>query len=321
MTAVGTIISAAAQDVVAHLAAMGICLDGSEASLRNLDDAIEMLWGEARPSEEYFDGMVWGYGCYVADIIQRHHAGEWRPADDAGYDFIQGKDAVSGVNPWLWVERRFQFGDLLVPAYQSITNFARGNEMQEGKVNQAGKASSRTNVGIRGVGVSIAFLEIDHKNFNLLTNIGINEADYRVLIDEVEDEGHYEEGLLVDDLTVTVDDKVYTCSWDKIKPQLKDQCLIPQKPYARLKAGEYLIVYEKGFESRWEEIGVENYSHAMLKFDVECVEPSTGMDYLLMDFTFSGEALSYVATYSEDTGAYIVDRQGRRHTIKVRYEW
>lgn len=320
MTAVSKIISATAKDVAESLAPTGIRLDGSEASLKDLDDAIEMLWGEDRPSDEYFDGMVWGYGCYVADVIQRHHSGEWKPADDAGYDFIPA-DGVIGINPWHWVEKRFRFGDLLAQTYQSITDVARRDKMQEGEADPVGDISSKTNISIQGGGVSIAFLEIDQESFRLLTQVGITESDYQQLIDEIEDEGRYEEGLLANDLTVTVDDKVFTCSWDKIKPQLKNQCLLPQKLYEHLNAGEYLIVYEKGFESRWEEIGVEDYSHSKLKFNVECVEPAKETNYLLMDFTFSSDALSYVSTYSESSDAYIVDRQGNRHVLKVTYEW
>jgi len=285
-----------------------------------LDEAIEMLWGKTGPSE-YFDGMVWGYGCYVADVIQRHHIGEWKPSDDdVGYDFIPA-NGPAGINPWHWVEKRFQLGELLAPKYQPITNVARRDEMQEGKANLVSSASSRTNISIQGVGISISFLKIDQKSGLLLTQAGITEADYRQLIDEIEDEGRCEQGLLVDDLTVTIDDKVFTCSWDKIKPQLTNQCLLPRKPYEHLNAGEYLIVHERAFESRWEEIEVEDYSHSKLAFNVECVEPSKGTSYLLMDFTFSSGAVSYVSTYSESGNAYVVDRQGNRHAIKVTYEW
>ena len=320
MTAVNKIISATAKEVAEDLARMGIRLDGSEASLKDLDDAIEMLWGEGRPAEEFLDGMVWGYGCYVADVIQRHHIGEWKPADDAGYDFIPANGAIV-INPWHWVEKRFQFGDLLAPAYQSVTHMTKRDEMPEGKANPVSDTSSKTNISIQGMGVSIAFLEIDQESFQLVTQAGITEVDYQQLIDEVEDEGRHEEGLLADNLAVTIDDKVFNCSWEKIKPQLKNQCLLPQRPYERLNVGGYLIVYEKGFESRWEEIEVENYSHSKLKFNVECVEPSKGVNYLLMDFTFSSDALSYVSTYSESGDAYVVDRQGNRHAIKVAYEW
>lgn len=320
MSAVGEYISATARDVAERLADLGIRLDGSEASLKDLDDAIDLLWGEARPSEEYFDGIVWGYGCYVADVIQRHCIGAWQPAEEAGYDFVAA-DGASGVNPWHWVERRFQFGDLLAPTYQSITHLARRDEMQARKASPASPAPAKTRISIQGAGVSIAFLGIDQESFVLLTQVGIGEADYHALIDEVEDEGDYEEGLLVDNLAVTVDDAVFTCSWDKIEPQLKNQCLLPERPYEQLKVGEYLIVHQKGFESRWDDIEVADYSHAKLSFDVACVEPARGISFLLMDFTFASDALSHVSTSSESGDAYIVDRQGKRHAIKVTYEW
>lgn len=320
MTAVSKIISATAKDVVERLAEMGIPLDGSEASLTDLDDAIEMLWGEARSPEQYFDGIVWGYGCYVADVVQRHHIGEWKPSDDIGYDFISANGPI-GINPWHWVEKRFQLGELLAPKYQSIITMTRRDEMQEGKENPVSSASSKTNISIQGVGISISYLKIDPKSFLLLTQAGMTEADYRQLIDEVEDEGLCREGLLVDGLTVTINDKVFTCSWDKVKPQLKNQCLLPQRPYEHLNVGEYMIVHEKAFESRWEEFEVEDYSHSKLEFNVERVEPSIETKYMLMNFTFSSGVVSYVSTYSESGDAYVVDRQGNRHTIKVTYEW
>jgi hypothetical protein len=117
--AVTKIISATAQDLVKRLEEMGIRLDGSEGSLTDLDAAIDLLWGEARPPEEYFDGMVWGYGCYVADVIQRHHPGKWEPSEEIGYDFVPANGTATGINPWHWVEWRFQLGDLLTPMYQS----------------------------------------------------------------------------------------------------------------------------------------------------------------------------------------------------------
>lgn len=301
MTTINKTIAAAAADLSERLAIMGIPLDGSEASLRRLDDAIDLLWGESKPADDVFDGMVWGYGCYVADVIQRHHAGNWQRVEDIGYDFVPA-DGAMGVNPWVWVEKRFLFGEPLAAAYQAV-------------------ASARTNLCIRGVGLSISFMKIDHEYFRLLTEAGLAEADYQVLLDDVEDEGDHVEGLLIDHLSVTVDGEVFTCSWDKIEPQLHDRCLLPQKPYERLKAGEYLLVYERDFESRWDEVGVEDYSPSRLQFKVESVQPSQGVEHLLMDFKFRSDAPEYVATYGETGNAYVVDRQGNRHTIKVAYEW
>ena len=189
--------------------------------------------------------------------------------------------------------------------------------MQDAKENQV----SKTNVVIEGSGVSISFLAIDQESFEVLTQQGVTEAEYQALIDDVEDGGQNEEGLLVDDLKVAVSGEVFACSWDKVKVQLANQCLLPQKPYENLTVGEYLVVNEKRFEARWDEIDVEDYNHSMLKFNIESVEPSKGVGYLLMDFTFNSDALTYASTYSEEIAAYIVDRQGNRHTIKLNYEW
>lgn len=178
---------------------------------------------------------------------------------------------------------------------------------------------SSTNVLIEGVGVSIAFMRTDQESFELLTETGINEFELQELMVEIEADGRKEEGLLVDKLKVAVNDQIFTCSWDKIRNQLTEQCLLPQQLYENLKVGEYLLVLEKRFEALTEEIGVKNYRPDMLRFNVEHVEPSKGDGYLLMDFSFNGDALTYASTYSEDTDVCIVDRQGLRHEIKLNY--
>lgn len=110
------VISTTAKDLASDLAGIGIQLDGSAASLAALDEAIATIWGSSSPPEDLFDGMAWGYGCYVADVIQRHHAGEWQPSDDIGYDFILSTAVV--INPWVWVEKRFQTGESIEAKYR-----------------------------------------------------------------------------------------------------------------------------------------------------------------------------------------------------------
>lgn len=121
MLMIGDAIAATAKDLVESLADLDIRLDGSEASLAELDQAIEMIWGKTGPAEDVFDGMVWGYGCYVADVVQRHRVGDWAPSEDIGYDFVSGP-ADAGVNPWVWIEKRFQLGDLLAPRYRRFVD-------------------------------------------------------------------------------------------------------------------------------------------------------------------------------------------------------
>ena len=321
MSTINRSISVTANDVAESVVPLDIPLDGSEASLKDLDEAISMIWGEVGPADEDFDGMVWGYGCYVADVIQRHHAGEWKPSEYAGYDFIPGNDVI-GFNPWHWVEKRFQSGDLIAQEYKLMTDVLREKGMSEGRVKAATAASAkRTSIQIDGRGISMALLEIDEEGFLLLTQTGINEIEFEELLAEVEDEGHYEEGLHIDGLSVCVDDAVYMCSWDKIKHQMNDQLPKAYKPYEHLNNGEYLVVYEKGFTGTWRENDVEEYRHSKLKFEVGCLEPSKGQAYLLMDFAFSSDAPRYSSTYAEDNDAYVVDRQGSRYEIKRTYEW
>jgi hypothetical protein len=191
--------------------------------------------------------------------------------------------------------------------------------MEAQKSNPTSSSSSRTNIVIEGTGVSITYLKTDQESFELLTETGVTEPGLQLLIDQIDADGVKEEGLFIDDLKVTVNDQEFTCAWDKIKDQLADQCLITQRPYETLKVGQYLLVHEKDFEALTEEIGVENYRHDMLSFNVESIEPSKGEGHLLMAFTFNGNAITYSLTYSEDSDVCLVDRQGRRHEIKLNY--
>lgn len=119
MSTISDAITATAKDVAASLADLDIDLDGSGTSLTGLDAAMERIWGDAAPEEDVFDGMVWGYGCYVADVVQRHHVGEWQRSEDVGYDFvIADGDAVA--NPWVWVEKRFRHGESLASQYRAF---------------------------------------------------------------------------------------------------------------------------------------------------------------------------------------------------------
>ena len=102
-------------------------LDFSPASLRALDGLIKNIWGGERPSDKYFDDMVWGYGGYVAEVIQRSHEGFWRKSEHRGYDFECTRDASLtgfGFNPWSWAYKRFDEGDLLAAKYKMITGMA-----------------------------------------------------------------------------------------------------------------------------------------------------------------------------------------------------
>lgn len=191
--------------------------------------------------------------------------------------------------------------------------------METQKSNPVGNSSSKTNIVIEGTGVSITYLKIDQESFELLTDAGVTESGLRLLLDEIDAGGVRKEGFFINDLKVTVIDQVFTCAWDKIKDQLTDQCLLTQKPYETLKVGQYLLVHEKDFQALTEEIGVANYRHDMLRFNVESVETAKGEGHLLMTFTFNGDAMTYSSTYSEDSDVYIVDRQGWRHEIRLNY--
>ena len=98
--------------------------DFTPKSLVLLDDAIEDIWGEDGPSEENFNGIVWAYGCYVADVVQRNYKGKWKKSENGGYDYFHEAGMVS-FNPWSWVVKRFIDGDLIAPKYSQIAKFLK----------------------------------------------------------------------------------------------------------------------------------------------------------------------------------------------------
>ncbi len=315
MTHLENVIAATARNVTDELGRLTFGLDGSASSLKTLDEAITALLGDAAPSDEYLDGMVWGYGCYVADVLQRNYTGRWRPADGIGYEF-EFRGSTLRCNPWELVERRFRLGTEIAPVFASYTD-----KIKDTAMNSVDHSALKTSVVIQGRGLSLAFLEIDQEAFQLLTTAGISESDYQELLDDIEEDGHIEAGLLLGYLKVSVNDQVFTCSWDKIKSQLGERRPQPRRAYEELGPGEYFVVLERPFETEWVELEVENYRHSMLEFDVECIEPAKGTNVMLMDFSFNGNGITYTTTYSEEASIYIVDGYGNRHMLKLAFEW
>jgi hypothetical protein len=83
-------------------------LDYSEASLKTLDQLVSSLWGADGPSEENYEAMIWAFGCYVGEVLQRHYNGVWNEGDDGL--FFDGINSGAGVSPWSWIAKRFEFG-------------------------------------------------------------------------------------------------------------------------------------------------------------------------------------------------------------------
>jgi hypothetical protein len=70
--------------------------------------------------------MVWAFGAYVAEVIQRNHEGVWVKSEN-GYDFQcakEGKPTGFVINPWSWVYKRFDEGDMLAPKYKMAMKMA-----------------------------------------------------------------------------------------------------------------------------------------------------------------------------------------------------
>jgi hypothetical protein len=101
-------------------------LDLTPTSLSALDRLIKRLWGGEPPSEPNFNTMVWAFGAYVAEVIQRNHEGRWRKFDNE-YSFEctdDGKPTGFAVYPWAWVKKRFEENDLLALKYRNVMKIA-----------------------------------------------------------------------------------------------------------------------------------------------------------------------------------------------------
>jgi hypothetical protein len=77
-------------------------LDFSPSSLKALDELIETMLGAASLSNAKVNILVWGFGGYVAEVIQRNHEGFWKKAKNRyTFEFARdGKVTGFGVNPW-----------------------------------------------------------------------------------------------------------------------------------------------------------------------------------------------------------------------------
>ena len=92
-------------------------LNFSPASLRAFDSLIKRIWKGEPPSDQHLDLIVWAYGAYVAEVIQRNNEGVWMK-DDGVYQFVN--PGGFGVFPWAWVKKRFEEDDLIASKYDTV---------------------------------------------------------------------------------------------------------------------------------------------------------------------------------------------------------
>ena len=106
-------------------------LDFSPASVKIIDGLIKKFWKGKPPSDQYFDTMVWAFGAYVAEVIQRNHEGSWEKLDGV-YQFLN--PAGFTVCPWVWVRKRFEDADeLLAAKYDVVMKMADNFEQAASK--------------------------------------------------------------------------------------------------------------------------------------------------------------------------------------------
>ena len=102
-------------------------LDFSPQSLTALDEIIWTLFGGRYLCKTKLEALVWGFGGYVAEVIQRNNEGFWKKAKNR-YTFEFTRDEkITGfsVNPWAWIYKRFEEGDLLAAKYDELMKIAK----------------------------------------------------------------------------------------------------------------------------------------------------------------------------------------------------
>ena len=70
---------------------------------------------------------MWRFGGYVAEVIQRNNEGFWTKAKNRyTFEFTRdGRITGFGVNPWAWIYKRFEEGDLLAAKYDELMKIAK----------------------------------------------------------------------------------------------------------------------------------------------------------------------------------------------------
>ena len=102
-------------------------LNFSPQSLTALDEVIWTLFGGRYLCKTKLEALVWGFGGYVAEVIQRNNEGVWQKAKNRyNFEFTRdGKITGFGVNPWAWIYKRFEEGDLLAAKYDELMKIAK----------------------------------------------------------------------------------------------------------------------------------------------------------------------------------------------------
>ena len=102
-------------------------LDFSPQSLTALDEIIWSLFGGRYLCKTKLEDLAWGFGGYVAEVIQRNNEGFWKKATNRyTFEFTRhGKITGFGINPWAWIYKRFEEGDLLASKYDELMKIAK----------------------------------------------------------------------------------------------------------------------------------------------------------------------------------------------------
>jgi hypothetical protein len=103
-------------------------LDYSPASLQDVDRIIEQF-REGGSSVDDLGGVLFGFGCYLGEVMVRHAQGQWRNAADtamadvAGFPIVIELPGQRVANPLHRVFRRLEAGPdhSLVEYYRKVT--------------------------------------------------------------------------------------------------------------------------------------------------------------------------------------------------------
>jgi len=106
----------------------GVDLDFKPESLAGIDGIIEDIRSEGVSAEEV-GGTLFGFGCYLGEVLVRNHGAAWKLTDDtpmkgmAGFPMVVELEGESVCNPIGKTFKRFENGeeDSLASFYQVFT--------------------------------------------------------------------------------------------------------------------------------------------------------------------------------------------------------
>jgi hypothetical protein len=181
------------------------------------------------------------------------------------------------------------------------------------------KATTSTEVTVSGRGLAIAFKAATKDEFVRLTQQGITEDDYELLLDDLRAEDWYIFAPYLEETTVTLGDKEFRCSLEAVTAQNPNAIPVARKLYVPDEDDKpYTIFLETSLRGEFARKEVNNYDITKFQFEVEHLATSKDFNYRLLEYSYDGDFLDDAGgTWGTENDPYIVDSEGNVFDIKI----